>query len=118
MADGDGDDQVAFYEYAAGTFDNDSSSQSFPTAGVEPVDVGGVIDGYLILEFQVNLAAEGVTREIQSSTDLLGWLQADADFVRLSTANNGDGTATVRYRSVSPFDPSATREFFRIQVSG
>ncbi|MGI9241512.1 MAG: hypothetical protein ACR2RV_11975 [Verrucomicrobiales bacterium] len=38
--------------------------------------------------------------------------------VIVSTTNNGDGTATVRYRSVEPFDPANQREFYRLQVSG
>ena len=51
-----------------------------------------------------------------SSGDLVGWSDVP-DFTMVSTTNNGDGTATVRYRSNSPFDPDDVRAFFRLMVS-
>ena len=118
LEDDDEDGQTAFFEYAAGTSDSDSSSYSLPELSVGPVDVGGVIGNYLILEFKVNLAAVGVDYQLQSCGDLLTWADASGDFVIVSTTNNGDGTATVRYRSATPFDPAIGREFYRLMVSG
>ena len=76
-----------------------------------------MVDDYLIIEFQINLAAIGVEYQLQSCSDLLGWVDA-AGLEMVSTTNNGDGTATVRYRSLAPFGSSAERGFFRLRVSG
>ncbi|MGI9239655.1 MAG: hypothetical protein ACR2RV_02575, partial [Verrucomicrobiales bacterium] len=117
-ADDDGDGHHAFFEYATGTSDSDSSSFSLPRLSLRPEDVVGQVHDYLVFEFEVNLAAEAVAYELQSCGDLLTWTDASADFIMVSTTNRGDGTATVRYRSTEPFDPASMREFYRLRVSG
>ena len=116
--DGDADGLSAFYEYATGTSDGDGSQFALPVLSIGAVDVGGTIDDYLLFEFTINLAAEGVDYEVQKSTDLSAWSDAGGDLVLRSTSNNGDGTATVRYRSSAAFDGAELRAFYRLSVSG
>ncbi|MGI9239658.1 MAG: CotH kinase family protein, partial [Verrucomicrobiales bacterium] len=116
--DADGDGLNAFYEYATGSSDGDGTSFSLPAITVAATDVGGVIADYLIYEFEINLAAEGVDYELQSGDDLLAWSDATAGFVLVSTTNHGDGTATVRYRSEATFPTASPRTFYRLKVSG
>ncbi len=116
--DEDGDGQDAFYEYATGTSDADRSSFSLPSLSVDALDVGAVVDDYLMVEFNVNLAAVGVSYELQSCSDLLNWEAARDGLVLVSTTNHGDGTATVKYRTAGSFSSASPRTFFRLKVSG
>jgi len=88
-----------------------------PSGRVESMEVEGVVDEYVLFEFTKNLAATGLTYRIESSTDVIGWIDVSEDFFYLSTKNNGDGTATVSYRSVNPFPPEGVRGIYRLRVS-
>ena len=117
-ADDDHDGICAYREFAQGTSDASSASRTTPRMVVEPIQVGQSTADHLVFEFQLNLAADEVQFIIESCPDLLSWADAAGDFVLLSTANNGDGTALARYRSVNPFELTALpRCFYRLAVS-
>ncbi len=113
----DGDGDSALIEYAMGASDGDGGSQRLPSGQVEFMDVDGVVDEYVVFEFTKNLAATGLTFSIESSIDIIGWTNVSADFDYLSTRNNWDGTATVRYRSVNPFPSDGERGIYRLRVT-
>lgn len=113
-ADSDSDGIVAFLEHALATSDSVSSAADLPDGTVASYDPGtGVVDEFLTVTFQRNLAADDVLYEVQVANDLAIWT-ASTTFV--SSTNNGDGTATEVYRSNAPFSSSA-REFIRVSVS-
>ncbi len=72
---------------------------------------------HLTIEFSVNLAAVGISYTLQTSDDLSDWDEA-ANLVHLSTTNNGDGIAIVKYQSTSPAAELSRHRFYRVQVSG
>jgi hypothetical protein len=116
-ADDDADGQDAFLEFVLGSSDSDPRSRSSLQVGVESQSIEMVVDDYLVVSFRINLAAEGVRFGIESSGNLEQWGDAMADFVRISTTNRGDGTATVRYRSLTPWSAAESRDYYRIGVS-
>jgi len=113
----DGDGDSALLEYAMGASDGDGSSQQLPTGQLESIEVDGVVGEYVVFEFTKNLAATALAFSIESSTDIVQWTNVSADFVYLSTTNNGDGTATVQYRSENPFPPGSERGIYRLRVT-
>ena len=113
-ADLDADGIVAFLEHAIGTSDTVNSSAALPTADLAIHDPGtGVLDQFLTITFQRNLAADDVIYEVEIAGDLSGWTTATS-FV--SRTNNGDGTATEVHRSNHPIS-AGLREFIRLRVS-
>jgi hypothetical protein len=78
----------------------------------------GVTDTYVRLQYRRNLAADGVNYSVQLSENLAGTWSSDASAVTyVSSHNNGDGTATVTYRSTQPAGPGHPQVFMRLQVS-
>ena len=114
-ADQDGDGYNAFLEYAMGTSDGNNSSIPVIQLGNEAMAGGG--NEHLTIEFRVNLAAVGISHTLQTSDDLSDWDEA-ANLVHLSTTNNGDGTATLKYQSTFPAAELSRHRFYRVQVSG
>jgi hypothetical protein len=70
---------------------------------------------YLVLEFQRSLLADGVTIVPELSTSLADGSWEPGALVYVSTRNNGDGTATVMWRTSSPV-AAAARLFLRLRV--
>ncbi|MFT6178510.1 MAG: hypothetical protein ACJAQT_000582 [Akkermansiaceae bacterium] len=108
----DGDGYNALLEYAFGT--NDSDNASLPNLQLLTEAVGA--DDHLVIAFQLDLAAVGIQHLVQASDDLSAWGDA-TDLVHLSTSNNGDGTATLKYQSTSPAAALSEWRFYRIQIS-
>jgi len=113
--DQDGDGYNAFLEYAMGT--NDGSNTSIPALQLGNETMVGGGNEHLTIKFPVNLAAVGIAYTLQNSDDLSNWDEA-INLVHLSTTNNGDGTATLKYQSSSPAGDLPGHRFYRIQVSG
>ena len=109
-ADDDQDGQSAFLEFVLGSTDSDSRSRGTQTVGIDP-------QGYLVFEFSYNLAADGTTISIESSDGLSDWNDASAELVRLSTMNDGDGTATTKFRSLLPNPELVKPYFLRLRVT-
>ena len=102
LGDVDEDGVAALIEYLLGTSDQVPSNEFLPTAEVESLVVGGVADNYLTFSVTVDLTADDVTFEPEISGDLSTW-RSGSDHVQLhSRINNGNGTATLVYRSTDP----------------
>jgi hypothetical protein len=116
--DADADGLSAFLEHALGSINGDSgnSPESYIEVGSGSFDNGaGATDEYLTLTSRRNLAADDVLYEVQVATDLDAWSALGT--VLVSTSPNGDGTATVTYRSSTPL-ASIASEFIRLRVTG
>ena len=115
--DVDADGYVALLDYAMGSSDLDGGSQSLLGTQLESLNVDGETDSYLLLEFSKNLASTGIDIDIELSSNLDDWHPADGELIYHSTSHDGAGTATQRYRSLSPFlGDSAPRLFYRLRV--
>ncbi|MGI9240691.1 MAG: chitobiase/beta-hexosaminidase C-terminal domain-containing protein, partial [Verrucomicrobiales bacterium] len=116
LADADGDDVVALIEYLLGTSDGISSAEAMPTAQAQTITVDSVPGNYLTIELRVDLAADDVDYEIEISDDLSTWLSGSGEVEFVSRTNNGDGTATLIYRSATDV-PTEIRHFIRLNAT-
>ena len=105
--DGDSDRLVNFLEFFLGGDPNAPSPELLPQASV--------VDGHLTLTFQRDLTAGGVVVEVETSSDLNTWISGAAVEL-VSSVNNGNGTATVSYRSTQTTG-SAAELYIRLRVS-
>lgn len=114
-ADSDDDGLTAIMEYALGM--DPSAPNGSPVIGTKEQEfiVNNVPGTYLVVEFQRSLLADGVTIVPELSTSLAPGSWQAAALVYLSTHNNGDGTATITWRSAGPVTP-ASRMFVRLRV--
>ena len=80
-----------------------------------PTLVTEVGDSEFLLSAHVNLAAEGVSLEMQFATDLDTWTSASGEDL-VSRVNHGDGTATWIFRTRLPTVENQ-RQFVRIKMS-
>ncbi|MFT5407546.1 MAG: hypothetical protein ACI9NC_000251 [Verrucomicrobiales bacterium] len=111
-ADGDNDGSTAFLEYFLGSSDAVANSDGLPTIETGLFDDGtGTLRPYPTFSFQINLAADDVTYEVQRSTDLAAgtWTSATTGSY-ISMTDNDDGTATAVWRRSTPFS-DLRREF-------
>jgi hypothetical protein len=115
-ADDDGDGFSNFLEYGTGTVVTNPSSKAVPAVAMSPFTVGGVTQNYLRFQFRRNLMAEA-SYAVFLSEDCSNWQTGDAVVTYVSTAHNGDGTATVTYRSNQPCDSAHPRLFMRLRVN-
>lgn len=113
-ADADGDGFNAFLEYALGSDDGSSSSQ--PSLSLD-TDASNGVDDYFIVSFRINLAAVGLQYSLQGSSDLVSWTN-EQEMSHVATEHNGDGTATMKFRSTDPVNAVLGEKFYRIQVNG
>ncbi|MCH1504133.1 MAG: hypothetical protein L7V86_11160, partial [Verrucomicrobiales bacterium] len=83
----------------------------------EFLDINGMNDRYLLLEFSRNLASTGIDVDIELSGDLNDWHPAATELIYHSTSRDGVSAATERYRSLRPVRGFATKQlFFRLRV--
>jgi len=114
-ADDDADGLTAIVEHAMGLDPSVANGSPVIATREQEFVVNNVPGSYLVVEFQRSLLADGVVIVPELSTSLAaGSWQAGA-LVYLSTRNNGDGTATVTWRSSAPVTPSS-RMFIRLRV--
>ena len=116
-ADDDNDGSNAFLEYFLGTSDAVASTEGLPIVGTGLFDDGfGTFRTYPTFTFQINLAAEDLTYEVQRSDDLSpGSWTSGAALSLVSSTDNSDGTATIVWRSTTPLT-DLPREFLRLYV--
>ena len=86
-------------------------------SAVAAFTVAGVTQNYLRLDYRRNLSADGVHYAVLYSTDLSTWVGDTTVVTYVGTHNNGDGTATVTYRSTQPADAAHPRMFLRLSVT-
>ena len=108
-ADTDNDGLTDFLEYGCG-------QNSRPTCTLASYTVGQATNTHLRFEFRRNLAADGIVYSVQFSSDLVSWSSAPADVTYVSTHNNGDGTATVIYRSTQPYSALGSKAYLRLRL--
>jgi hypothetical protein len=82
------------------------------SAAIQPITVLGVTSNYFTHTFRRHIGATSATWTPQFSPDLGTW-QA-GDLVLHGSVNNGDGTESVTYRTVSPV--STTKGFGRLSA--
>ncbi len=113
----DDDDLSAFIEFALGTSDTDGTdTTSAITASVAPHTVGMNTDDYLTLIVQKNLLAHNIVDfQAEVSTELVIW-SGPPSVVFVSETENGDGTATLVWRSAIPMS-AGIREFIRLRAT-
>jgi len=109
-ADMDNDGLSAFAEYAFGASDAD------PAAGRNLVAASIDGDGLFTVSFPRNSNATDARIGVEISGDLIDWTPAGAMLALDSVINNGDGTATVTYKSANPVAPG-DRLFVRLRAS-
>jgi hypothetical protein len=115
LADNDGDGLSAIVEHALGLNPSVANGSPVISSREQQFVVNNAPGTYLVVEFQRNLLADGVTIVPELSTSLApGSWQAGA-LVYVGTHNNGDGTAKVAWRSSAPVTPSS-RMFLRLRV--
>ncbi|MFP6898466.1 MAG: lamin tail domain-containing protein [Roseibacillus sp.] len=114
--DDDGDGISNFLEFLYGSRPDLASDAPVPSAAIQSIEVGGVVDDYLTLTFRQNLDADAsVTVEV--SLDLVTWSSDPALFDSVSAVYNGDGTATVTVRLADPVGSVQERIFLRLRGS-
>ncbi len=114
--DPEGDGLSFFMEYALGGHPFLASPEVARDAKIGAIDVGGVIDTYLMVEMHRRLGTDDVSARAELSPDLVSWHSGAPAVVPHSVINNNDGTETVTYRSVSPV-VGGTRMFARAQFT-
>ena len=70
-----------------------------------------------LAEYCTHLSADGVHYTVQCSADLATWGSDAASVTYVCTHNNGDGMATVTWRTTKPADAAHPRLFLRLSVS-
>lgn len=114
IADDDKDGFDNFLEYSLGSSPTSGQSLFMPEGGFTDYSDGVNTSSHLRFSYRRNLAADGVTYEVQCSSDLTTW---NLPVTYVGTVNNGDGTATVEYRSTDPIDSLHPRMSMRMVVS-
>ncbi|MDE0861664.1 MAG: CotH kinase family protein, partial [Akkermansiaceae bacterium] len=109
-ADIDNDGLSAFAEYAFGTSDTD------PAAGKGIVTTSVDDNGLFTVSFPKNSNATDAQIGVEISGDLIDWTPAGAMLALDSVIYNGDGTATVTYKSANPV-AQGDRLFVRLRTS-
>ena len=104
LGDLDGDGLPNFLEHAIGADPAVPSSAKVITASLRSYTVSGEIGQYVSIEFHRNLRAADVIYELQTSSNLTNWKGQSGDVVYVGTRNNGDGTATVTWRTALAMD--------------
>lgn len=115
-ADDDGDGDSNFLEYGMGAIATNAASKAVPTVSIAPYAVNAVTRNYLRFQFRRNLLAEA-SYTVLMSEDNSSWQSGAAAVTYVGTTHNGDGTATVTYRSTEPCDATHPRMFMRLRVS-
>ncbi len=113
--DTDADGLKDYLEYGMGSSWTSSNSRADTTCEFIEDPPFAPLGTYLQFSYPRNLSADGVVYTAEMSTALTGWNAAG--LVYLETVNNGNGTATVRYRSANPVEATTPRIFLRLVVS-
>ena len=115
--DTDGDGIKDFFEYGTGSNLNSAASRSLPIVTIAPFTLISGTDNYLRMDYRRNLAADGVNFTVQYSESLGTWANDASAVTYVGTHNNGDGTATVTWRSTQPVSAAHPKMFMQLMVS-
>lgn len=115
--DDDGDGFSALMEYALGTSDS-AGGDAANAIGISsaPFLVEGDTDDYLVVSYSRNLyGLNAVTLTPEISDNLIDWSSVP-DVVFVNEVDNGDGTASVTYRSSVPIK-NQDQAFIRLRAT-
>jgi len=112
--DPDNDGLNNLMEYALASNPVIESSSDLPTGKISLIEVDGNTDSYLTISFRRQLTASDLTYTIALSESLEAWSSDTA--IRVSSSDNGDGTAIEVWRAPTPLDTDL-RQFARLKVS-
>ncbi len=115
--DSDGDGIPDIVEYAVGSNQGHGTQAKLPQLGWANFDTGTVVEPCLSLTFIRNLNADNVVVTPKVSSDLNTWNNGTVALTYVTTNNNGDGTATITYRSTQPASALPTRMFAKLEVT-
>lgn len=110
--DADSDGLTGLVEHVNGTSDTSAASALPPVASLTTDGA----DEFQTLTIIRDLRADGISITPQRSTNLTAWNTGAGETVDVSATDNGDGTATLVFRSAVPYD-SAAREYLRLLVA-
>ncbi|MFT5109717.1 MAG: hypothetical protein ACI9UA_005367, partial [Pseudoalteromonas tetraodonis] len=116
LDDDDGDRIINFLEFLHGSDPVDASDAPTAMASVEALEVDGSFDDYLTLTFNRSSDADG-TLTVEISSDLSNWSGDSSLTEKVSSMDNGDGTATVIVRLAAPVSPEQGRLYLRLRGS-
>ena len=88
-----------------------------PLVTIAPFSLLIGTNNYLRMDYRRNLNADGVNFAVQLSVSLAAWSGDASAVTYVGTHNNGDGTATVTWRSTLPVSTSPPQCFLRLLVS-
>ncbi len=115
--DDDSDAVVNLLEFFHGTSPVDAAEQ--PSIAMS-FETDGTGSDHFVLEFPLDLNADGLTWALETSSNLVDWSASPDNGVLafISASAPVDGISTYRYRSVLPVrDPAMTRLFLRFRVT-
>jgi hypothetical protein len=115
--DTDGDGVPDLLEYSTGSSFADPVARSLPVARLAPFTLDGSAQNCLVFEFRRNLLADGVSMAPELTEDLATWSSAASAVTYVGTHHNGDGTATVTYRSTLPVARDGEMMFMRLRAT-
>ena len=105
-----------FWDALGGSDNDPADAETAIRVGIGTYHDGVSTDDYLTIILRKNLLAQNIVDfQFDVSQDLIMWRGGDA-VVFVSETDNGDGTATLTWRSATPVDLSA-EEFIRFRVS-
>ena len=88
--------------------------ESYPTVGSELLDDGtGTMRGHLTISHRRSLAADDALLSAEVSVDGVDWTAAGVELLRVT--DNGDGTESLTYRSVTPIG-DIPRQLIRVRA--
>ena len=115
LVDTDTDGLVNLLEYAIDVDPNSAEENIMPLVTIEPIEVDGVIKDYLVFQYRRHIGVMDILFTPRVSSGDLKWSSSSEDIVYIDTRNNGNGSATMRFRSVIPFTDNS-REFFSLRI--
>jgi hypothetical protein len=115
--DTDSDGLNNLVEYACGSSATNGNQAHLPDVSWSSFDVGGTVGIYLTFNYVQNLNAEGVNYSPEVSSNLSAWQSGTVALTFVGSTNNGDGTATITWRSTLPADQLPVRIFSRLRVT-
>lgn len=109
----DRDGRDNFMEYVMGASPSIADSGPEVVVSVEPVNVDGVIDSYVVFRFERNLVADDVLIRGEVSSDLVTWEHGPPAVVFLGRERTGPDHETLLFRLADP-GMGSVRKFVRI----
>jgi hypothetical protein len=118
LADTDRDGMTDLLEFATGTLGIPHAPQHWPATGMMSAIIppSTTIDDYLTFEYVRSRIADGFSYDPEVSTNLSAWSPLSTLFTLASQSNNGDGTATLRWRSTQPASSLPARIYLRVRA--